>query len=195
MDSSLTSIVAHKHHKIGSSSDSKRIILDSYDYLINQVDIFAETVLNKHSESELLDSCMWQKPKIQNERKPEKQAKFDMLEENDYIDPYKEKYQTDEKLKTPALLDPNTTKVHDYINKMRQEIIDELVKLQGDTLKEYEMNKDKIVIDETKSVEQRQDLDEKLFGNKNCFILESKTTTYLFVFNFYIDAIMRKKLQ
>lgn len=187
-------------------SNPKQIILDSYDFLINQIDIHAETVLANHTETDLIDTTISSSCNTEPQTSTEKRHDyFDILEENVFADPFKEDYQIDEKFKSP-LVDPTTTTVHDYVNKMRQEMIDELNKVQEETLKQCEMtNKDESPIE-------RLEKEKSLFGKKYCFILETaeKSDTkqevskcpirypfgmYLFVLDFYVDPNLQKYLE
>ena len=185
----------------------KKIILDAYDSLINLVDIHAEETLEKHSETELLNisdeykSISNQETENETSNKSQNYFEFNLLGENTFIDPLKSNYKLDEKFRT-AKVYPKTTSVHEYVNKMREEMIDELVKIQGETLKLY---------DKTKSVDIKS-----MFGEKYCSLVNvnesgpqnnyslcfyedykpSKSTQtpfnmYLVVFDFYIDENLK----
>lgn len=179
-------------------SNPKKLILDSYDSLINRVDIHAEEVLTSYDDNGPVlvnteQNISTKDGQTQPKLKKQTPRKFDLLEEDDYVNPFKEEYEIDNRFKS-SLVDPKTTTIQQYVNKMRQDVIDELKKLQEDTLKLYDKNKTKI--NEEKDVDV---VERSLFGNKYCLILESNLKedksksirslfgVYLFVFDFYID--------
>lgn len=197
---------------ITSDSDlpnPKLFILNSYDKLINLVDIHTEEILAKHAESDLFADVV---SNVKIRDRPDNGCNIQtMFEQNTSADLYKEEYEIDEKLKKPRTVDLKTTTVHEYVNKMRQEMIDELKKQQGDTLEMFDQSKRNTTNgDETKKSvasnidQEKLDVEKDgLFGNKYCFIIETKTYKVkdyswqctrsplemrLFVLDFFLDA-------
>lgn len=173
-----------KKNKQDSAKNLKMITLTSYDLLVRELDIYTEEILAKLSESERLDnyepSRITEKIGYNFDKDSIKSIKFDQLEENDeYIDPYKEKYEIEERFKV-SKVDPNKITVHDYVNKMRQEMIDELEKVQGEILK---------------MIEKRKNEPDDSTGDKECFLLITKNakndekTSRFFPFRIYLFVL------
>lgn len=115
------------------SSCSKVRIMNSYDSLINYIDVRAEETLAKYSSSNMLaDFCKNLKPNPPNSLIEESYKKktnlFEVLQKP-FVDPYTTEYDLDKKYKL-SLVDPEKTTVQDYINKMRDEMINELRRLE-----------------------------------------------------------------
>lgn len=144
----MTTSLPSKKIKHDTDSNLKMRTLLSYDMLIRHLDIYTEEIFAKLDQSKFLVDY---EPNTNDETNDEnskyypryliESKVFNKLEENDkYIDRYKEEYELDETLKVSSV-DPNKTKVHEYINKMRQEMVDELQKVQGEILKIIEKRK------------------------------------------------------
>lgn len=198
-----------KHPTLNPHSNSKLAIVNSYDKLINLVDIRAEEILEKHVESDLFDDVVVSnadnKPQQQMKNKSKNQDIFDKLGEDMLVDQNKEEYEIDEKFKKPHDIDLKTTTVFDYVNKMRIEVIDTLKKEQDEALRMYDKR-----MRATNDVDSNNQEKLELIGNKYCFLIEPKTkketdikpsryvrspfSIYLFVLDFCLDERTRNNL-
>lgn len=178
-----------KRHKQDFGRNLEKICLISFDMLINRVDIFSEKVLAKHTQSARLVKKI---SKSKHKFETRKSLKFDELEENaEFTDPYKEEYELDERLMTP-LVDPKKTTIHEYVIKIREEIIGELRKEKTEMENIFKRKQNGENIDEN-----------YLFFGKECFILESidvkkrKSSNdsplqiYLFIIDFHLDLKLK----
>jgi hypothetical protein len=94
---------------------------------------------------------------------------------------------------------PGQTKIHDYINQVRQNQVAALRAAQKDNLDAYELEKHKYAIDRTAmNAEKLEELKANLFANKFAFLLEinqfdgNKTNKclykmYTIVLDFYLS--------
>ena len=118
------------------------LIIDYYDSLINKVDIFTEQVLEEHSPSELVFND-------ENSNKPKPQLtsqivipnKIDHIltysnDETSISDPYYQKYNIT--LDNEVKVNYELSTIHYYVNKMREEMIEELNKLKDETMGNYQ---------------------------------------------------------
>lgn len=184
--------------------NQKKLIIEYYDSLTNQIDIYAEQVLEKYKAEDKI------RDKMNSVYLPNKQVNNNYLiphyqwtscEETLYIDPYLEKFPLKQEL-TNVRFDPKTKKVHDYVNEMRQEMIDELKIGEHETLvKCQRMMKEKQSID-------TNEIESKLFENKFSFVIIRKEPTgenlvptrglfqcFLVVLNFYINFAAQSYLK
>lgn len=192
-------------------SNLKLFIIDYYESLIRQVDIHAEEQLEKYNENDLL-------PETTPSTKQEFNAFYNSLNiftnytlndlyEKECIEANKDPFtnvleldssQNDERFK------PGLTKVHDFVNLVRNELINELRQCLDGTLKHYEMIKNEIEIKSDVRKIERQ-----LFSKKFCLLVKSRDHSllrrghrivtrsspfriYLFVLDFYIEPSVQE---
>lgn len=196
-------------------------IIDFFDSAINQIDIYTEERLAKLESNDLISDKNVKRGESDCYNKEYKIPKFSEIQETAIIDPYSE-FPYDEKITSrPLLFNPDTAPIKsiDYFNRVREELIQELVKVQKECLENYnqyrkqETNKDCL-----KDISE-EDLKKKLFAKKSCFILnldknwspqESSQSTFyrfsedidiqesspyamhLFVLDFYLEDDLRK---
>ena len=87
------------------------------------------------------------------------------------------------------------SQVDEYINKVRQKAIDEIRKVQDETLEYYNANKEKFKVDRKNLTEEKlKELKSQLFATKFCFLVErsacykwenSTTNMYIPLFNLH----------
>lgn len=139
----------HPKEEIKSNNPSpKRYIIEYYDSLINHIDIRAEEVLAQHDtqkQIDLKDARLFSRHVL---KWPNDEIRFPELLQNRTSDLFDEKYQEPIEIKSynksyhttdrASRFDERTSVgVHEYVNEMRQEMIDELTKVQDETLKNY----------------------------------------------------------
>jgi hypothetical protein len=148
----------------------KMLIIDHYDSMIRQLDIFTEELLDKCEEKDL-ENIM---PKDDFKYKENDDSKSRSNDIDEFEDPYSEKYKYDmNKIVRIDGVPPGTTRFRDYIELVRTKSIEELKKAQQETLDSYEINKSLYKYDrETLTDEKVEEMRKNLFKDKFCFTLQ-----------------------
>lgn len=207
-----------------ASSNPKLMVLEHYESLVRQVDIHTEELLEKCKETQLLG--INSKPntsdisKLSNCLIESYQIRLRIFEESygvsAYHDPYSEEYENGHTATstssscesvanaTPPITDSIT--VREYASRMRDEMLDELRRIQTETLAWCDTIRSELAAIDRSSVECIEKLKKKIFSQKFAFILQideimvptssSKDFVpnplpfklYLFVLDFYMDA-------
>lgn len=165
----------------------KRYLIEYYDALINHVDILAEEVLAQHDEKkkflDLKDPHVFSsylKKWPNNESKvlaPSKRDKFDeKYEEPISLTAYKKHYY--EMLDRPSRYDElKSVSIDKYVNEMRDEMIDELRRVQDESVREYEARaRSGVTADANFEPDNKEELaryKKKVFGDKFAFLIYS----------------------
>jgi hypothetical protein len=141
-------------------------IIDHYDSVINELDIYTEELLEKLAAEvdEVYTSQYFEKQDLE--------IQFSPSEIGMYInDRYSAKYNYERVENIPKAM---TTK--EYINKARAKAIEELITVRDENLKNYDANASRLRRDWSKMVdpEEREELRQELFGQKFCFGVEIK---------------------
>lgn len=205
------------------AKNPKLMIIDYYDSLIQQVDIHTEEQLSKYTENSVVGEIekhsyeIYQFMKIlpffhsdnsdlydtDNDQLEylHSQAEFDFeisganINKLAFSDPYAKlaNYTYLEGKHEPPLL---STNVHQFLNKMRDELLGELKRGQEEALKHYDKIKNEIKVDKLDE-EIDRNRSSRLFENEYMFlILDGKSEhqkgclpfkMYLIVLDFYVD--------
>lgn len=181
--------------------NGKKFIIEYYDSLVNTIDIYAEQLLEKYTADDLIQNktnSVQLEPPLMHRCPLWCPCEKELI----YQDPYKEGYQLKEEFKHDKL-DPDLTTVHDYINRMRQEMIDELSRLQDETMAKYEQKrkgKNEMKADDLFAYKLPFVIILKKFDPKSKIIKKESYTQGLFqcfliVINFYMDFITQSYLK
>lgn len=205
-------------------SNPKLMVLEHYESLVRQVDIHTEELLEKCKDSQLLS--INSKPntsdisRLSNCLIESYQIRLRIFEESygvsAYHDPYSEKYDYEnghtatstssscESVVKPPINDSIT--VREYVSRLRDDMLDELRRIQTETLAWCDTIRSELAAMDRSSVESIEKLKKKIFSQKFAFILQideimvptssSKDLVpnplpfklYLFVLDFYMDA-------
>ena len=148
----------------------KLMIIDYYDSLINVIDIHTEELLRAYSETDILE-----------EIEPNPRLKHN---DNEIIRPYRVKslnnpfnntYKIDpSSLKTMGTFTPGLTRMWDYLNGTRDELIKFLRDAQKKTFEDYESIKNELKL--AKNGTDEYDVMAKLFAKRFHFIIEIDNT-------------------
>lgn len=198
-----------------SSANVKLIILDYYDSIIRDIDIYAEKKLEKCKETDM----------VEIENNTNEQTDVDVIQSSyatnthdaewsdseienygleNYLDSYMEKYNYDYEGTTNNQTKsmPNRIKASDYINEIRDEMIDELKKAQKNALIYYESIKSNVNIKSISDLQERNELVRELVLTKqSAFIIridnkqadfrpakKSRFKLYLVLIDFYLKS-------
>lgn len=149
----------------------KLLIVDYYDSLISEIDIYTEQLLEKYTENDLLpneikrDNMIMKYPTNQKSDFENK----DFFEIESMVDPYKEFYRFEKK---QTNVTPESTKVRDYLNLVRSKSIEEINKVKEENLSRYDLNKDKYKYNRNElTTEIVEDMKRELFKDRYCFQL------------------------
>ena len=106
-------------------------IINHFDSLINRVDIDIEEAIGKYSEEQVLSELKCFEIEKRNVKSLER---FSL----DYFD----STESEKDIQYRETVDewPESMKVIDYLNRIREKTIDELTKAQQDTLSHYKLN-------------------------------------------------------
>ena len=157
----------------------KLLIVDYYDDLIRDIDIYTEEQLAKYSQDDLLPI----------ESNPEYPSSVEI---EGLKDPYKIEYKNESEINVT----PGWTKIIDYLNLVRSKAIEEINKAKEENLERYELNKSKYKYDRNNmSDENLEEMKRELFKEKFCFLIrfekfESESTKFelvTVVTDFYLD--------
>ena len=167
----------------------KMLIVDYYDDLIRDIDIYTEELLEKYSQDDLLT--------IEAKPRPEK---LDFCDEFVFFkNPYRIEYENDLKINVTQ----GSTKIHEYLNLVRSKAIEEINKAKEENLQRYEINKERNKIDRTE--EKVEEMKKELFEKKFCFLLRidyifnernnNLFKLYTIVTDFYLDQYERNDIK
>ena len=181
------------------------LIVDYYDSLISDIDIFTEEILEKYSENDVLPD----EPKVDLNDRFNNEKTFKDIENDKYhkffeidsiIDPYRDEYKFD---KVPTNFIPGSTKLHDYVNQIRLKSIEEIKIVREENLQQYENNKDKFKCNRNDlSPAKVEEMRRELFKEKFCFLLRIDNIfdvkipiKYITIItDFYLDSLSRNYL-
>lgn len=170
----------------------KMLIVDYYDDLIRDIDIYTEELLEKYSEDDLLT--------IEAKPKPQK---LDLSDEFVFFkNPYKIEYKNDLMINVTQ----GSTKIHEYLNLVRSKAIEEINKAKDENLQRYEIKKDKYKIDRADLTEKKvEEMRKELFEEKFCFLVRIDNIfyeknnnlfkLYTIVTDFYLDQYERNDIK
>lgn len=183
----------------------KKVIIEYFDSLTNQIDIYAEQVMEKHTADEMILNKTNSVLPLDESSNNAEYTINQLYESNAFNqNPYKEGYTINDEFKMNRF-DPDSSKVHNYVNRMRQEMLDELKTIEDEKMIKCEQKRR-----ENKSVE-KNDFESDLFADKLPFVIirkevdqksnkknkkqeNNKSTNtqglfqcFLIVINFYID--------
>ena len=160
-------IIDYKFHS------PKLLIVDYYDSLINEIDIYTEEILKKYTENDVLPD----EPKVNLNDRFNNEKTFKVIVNDKYhkffeidsiIDPYKEEYKYNN-----DPIDVKSKKLHDYVNQIRSKSIEEINKVREENLQQYEINRDKYKYDRNDlSPAKVEEMRRELFKEKFCFLLK-----------------------
>jgi hypothetical protein len=167
----MSSLIDGKHPKI--------VIIDYYDDLISQVDIYAEETLEKTADYEYIVNI-----EQKEEDNYEDYGLFHDPIDKRFDDPYTDKYKFDESLKVKS---QRSMLVKDFVHSERMKAINEFKQLQKDRLEELKLSKTRPTT-----------VEEALFGgNKFGFLIKfaeessfgilRKFRLFAVVVDFYLD--------
>lgn len=180
-----------------SSGKHKLIILNYYDSLVNRVDVYTEEQLEIYTNEHLIEI-----KDIKKEEEGENEN-FDLNTATDLLSKEtKQKIFSPNQVKEKPISDyavkinwsqnlPFEMGAQDYLNFMRDELINQIEKAKKETLEYYETIKDELKQNEMISDE--NELKKKLFEKKSAFLFSrphsnlNPFTLYLVIFNFYFD--------
>lgn len=190
------------------NKNPKLLVTDYYDYLIRLVDIHTEdklaAALDDHHESLIISSNSHSHSSVDDVHddfrlRPARDKRVDTFGIDAYIDPYRCGVDPSPP-QIPTEL--NNLTISDYLNTVRENMIDELVRAQNESLKTCD---DRLVKfrDEFKHNESKIDRDKlwaHVFANKFCFLFRREeivwpkpvvrfpSEMFLFVLDFYLDS-------
>lgn len=200
-----------------NSKNPKLIISQYFDSLIRNIDIYTEEQLAKHTEHELLQLPLnelaqnrYNNPEGGKQKQKNESDDLDLtsIEEDilaygsyDNLFPYKMP-EFDFKINTQSELSNEfkSMKIVEYLNQARDEMLDELGKVQEEIFRRFEATKSLIPkrSESSSDAEWRETVKEKVFAEKFTFIVEnrnSKFNFYLFVLDFYLNKKDREILR
>lgn len=140
-------------------------ISDYYDSLVREIDIYTEELMNEYSESDTLPpepERIFVNKLIMT--KQDKRLKY--VDDNKYTAEYE--YEVKKNLEVI----PGSTKVHEYLNMVRENAIAVIRKSEQDSFKKYNENRDKFkMIKGNINEEQIEMLKKELFSDNFCFLI------------------------
>ena len=193
-----------------SSANVKLIILDYYDSIIRDIDIYAEKKLEKCNETDMVEienntSEQTEVDVIQsscatNTNSESSDSEIENYGLENYLDSYMEKYNY-EGISQPKSI-PNRIKASDYINEIRDEMIDELKKAQKNALIYYESIKSNVNIKSISDLQERNErVRELVLTKQSAFVIridkkqadfrpakKSRFKLYLVLIDFYLKS-------
>jgi hypothetical protein len=161
----------------------KMLIVDYYDSLIRNVDIYIEELLEKYNETDLLPTI------LKNRNLVPCPDTYDNID--GFKDPYSSKYEYGEMVSVVNVT-PEVTRTRDYLELVRAKTIEEIKKAQEENLQSYELNKELYKYDrETLTDEKIEEMRRNLFKDKFCFRMNFDDHNLLrqrtIISDFYLD--------
>lgn len=189
-----------------TSKHPKLIIIDYYDSLINQVDIYTEEQLAKHTDSDVVTEAISKEDSFNTNssyKTEENPDDLDLESSNANLkkivnyQPYSKevKYTYPEEKAKHEPPPPPMTNVHQFLNKMREEMIGQIKRYQEKSLKYYETIKNELKV---QKLESEEEILGRLFEREFSFLILEKTShckanknspfnMYLIVLDFYVN--------
>ena len=148
------------------------LITEYYDSLISQVDIYTEEKIKEYKEKGL----------------PEKRINSIVAcgrricagnPQNYGIEslknPYEKQKYTRDRNDKPKIEITDIIQAEEYMNKVRQQAIDEIRMVQDENLKFYKANKEKFKVDRKNLTDEKlEELKSQLFANRYCFLVKKQ---------------------
>lgn len=158
--------------KMSNFTTPTMLIVDYYDSLINEIDVYTEKLLKRTSpESVLSDIHGKQDTALHEASGRNKSEDYGVTA---YTNPYSMIY----KFEAPDYekILPVSKNFHEYVNMSRERMIVELRQAQQANLDYYRSNKDKFEYDpdQMSQEEEIEKLREQIFENKFCFVFKNE---------------------
>ena len=143
------------------------LITDYYDSLISQLDIYTEETIKEYKENGLPVKTH-RETLNESFNDEETDEKYGVETLNNPHEPKRYTiYQTDISEIT------DISQAEEYMNKVRQKAIDEIIKVQDENLEYYKANKEKFKVDRENLTEEKlEELKSQLFSNRFCFLIK-----------------------
>ena len=192
-----------------SYESPKQLIVDHYDEVKQQVEIFVEGLLEKSHDFE---THLWRDEDTEDDREThwhtvtrilfpddydDSYDDFDEYEKNirGYKDPYTPEYEYEHDMSrvcSSDVLTPKHIRVRGYLELLLSKSIEELKKAENETLERYEINKHLYKCDrESLTDEKVAEMRRNLFSEKFCFMIQINRTNnfkkFLIISDFYLD--------
>lgn len=186
-------------------ANPKQVLVDYYDSLTRQIDIYTEELLENYAEDDVIQESSDGDASSQVSRLPahyeiRPSSCIDSYGISSFVDSNSHEFNYDWTRRLRVR--PGRTKIVDYLNSIRDEMIDALQKAQTYNFECMRLNKNAYKIDET---DEEEEIKSKIFANKFCFLLKideviilannfpkiaqnmSIFKYYLFVVDFYMN--------
>lgn len=199
-----------------AKTNPKLIIIQYYDRLINFIDIHTEELLQKYSETDLLEESSTSSDVDNGDRKFEW-----VLFDNEELKPYKVWHKSysitidydiePSSLKTLSTFTYGSNRMCDYLNATRYEMIKYLQDAQKKTMQDFELIKNDLKLgkDESESTDEDDLVMSRLFANRYHFVVkicenkENKSKIHKYSpfkllivdLDFYLDKIGKLRLR
>lgn len=162
------------------SRHPKLIILDYYQFLINEIDIYTQEQLERYTDDRLLTKTQPESTRIQQQTFDAAKFRIESVSyegaswDESFRDSYSEEYECKQ---SESVYAPNKIKMCDYLNSIRDEMIVQIRRVEAENLEHYEAIKSSLVkVDQDASgklyQKQVECLKKKLFEKKFCYLLE-----------------------
>lgn len=154
--------------------NAKQVLVDYYDSLIRQIDIYTEELLENYSEDDVIqessdgDETSSQVSRLAAHYEIRPSSFIDSYGISSFVDSNSHEFNYDWTRRLRAR--PGRTKIVDYLNSIRDEMIDALQKAQTHNYECLRSNKNAFKINETE--EEEEEIKRKIFANKFCFLLK-----------------------
>jgi len=148
-----------------------RLIINHFDDLTTQVDIYTEKLLARFEDNDLFVDFVY--------RESENDDKTDMDEPDNqiesaqvdaYIDPYSDKYSYESC--APFEMPPESTTVKDYLNSCRHKLFEEMKRVKEEILRSVESEELRVDRDRKDDEEYMEELKSRIFAKRFCFLLD-----------------------
>ena len=161
----------------------KMLIVDYYDSLINRIDIYTEELLEEYSEDDVL-------PKENEPSESPWCGDYKEVIDNPYKIDYNGILNTENQMNDVI---PGSTKVHDYLNRVRSKAIEEIGKVRDENLSRYELNKEKFKYSSRDELteEKIEEMRRELFKESFCFLLRIDRLKNNVNFSQYSDCLFK----
>lgn len=148
------------------------IITEYYDSLISQIDIYTEERIREYKKKRVLFKAELFYGSVNRQNDEIKTYEVETVN-----NPYEYAMYSNDRNVILEIIE--NRHVEEYMNKMRQKVIDEIRKVQVENLEYYEENKEKFKVDRENLTEEKlEELKSQLFANRYCFLV-NKEQIYL----------------
>lgn len=150
----------------------KLVIIDYYDSLINQIDIYTEELIEKCQDNDLLLHVFGgENPGRQKTTLGEELTNYQNGPEmfDFFIDPYNDEYDLDNASITNSKFVPGVTRIKEYLNSLRMSAIEEIRTAQEENIRYYESIRNRVEIE--RNSEKIELLRSQIFSNRFCFLM------------------------